>query len=168
MHRALHRRWVATPVELGLVVALVLAVLPALAGRLSQITAVLGAAAVAAGVAWAPLHTLLLLAVLHNFTPVGFLAEVLRGRARRRALAVAAVVFLGLPLILAGGWIQTWLAALGWWRPELGLLGAGDLHANMGAYHARGAYSVAAAVHAWIELPILLLALGSVGAPARA
>jgi hypothetical protein len=248
-------RAVATPVELGLVVALVLAVLPALAGRLSQITAVLGAAAVAAGVAWAPLHTLLLLAVLHNFTPVGFLAEILRGRARRRALAVAAGVFLGLPLILAGGWIQTWLAALGWWRPDLGLLGAGDLHANMGAYlapemraapwavhvfagavfaqcmhyvavihvlprllpgparaldrpaadapamaravvpwpradrfsvalamfslimfagfaldygNARGAYSVAAAVHAWIELPILLLALGSVGAPARA
>jgi hypothetical protein len=246
---------VSAPVELGLVIALVLAVLPALVGRMSRVIAVIGAAAVAAGVVWAPIHTLLLLAVLHNLTPVGFLAEVLRGRARRRALAVAAGVFLGLPLVLAGGWIQAGLAALGWWRPELSLLGAGGLHANMGAYlpaemraapwavhvfagavfaqcmhyvavihvlprrlpgpalalaeraagapaaagavvpwpradrfavalavfslamfagfaldygSARGAYGVAAAIHAWIELPILLLALGGVGAPARA
>ncbi|WP_428265450.1 hypothetical protein [Haliangium sp.] len=245
---------VAVPVELALVVALVVAVLPALTGRVARITAVIAAAAVAAGVAWAPVHTLLLLAVLHNFTPVGFLAEILRGPARRRALAVAAGVFLGVPLVLAGGWLQSWLAQIGWWQPELSLLGAGDLHANMGAYlpqemraapwavhvfagavfaqcmhyaaviyilprrlpgpalgragtdpgaaaaqavvpwpradrfavavavfslamfaafaldyrNARGAYSVAAAIHAWIELPILLLALGGRGAPARA
>lgn len=243
---------VSVPVELGLVIALVLAVLPALTGHLARAIAVIGAAAVAAGVAWAPIHTFLLLAVLHNLTPVGFLSEILRGRARRRALAVAAGVFAGVPLILASGWIQARLAGFGWWRPELGLLGAGDLHANMGAYlpaemraapwavhvfaaavfaqcmhyaavihvlprclasaarglergagcaearsvlpwpradrfavaiaafslamfagfaldygNARGAYSVAAAVHAWIELPILLLALGGVAARAE-
>jgi hypothetical protein len=243
---------VAVPVELGLVIALVLTALPALTGHLARVIAVIGAGAVAAGVVWAPIHTFLLLAVLHNLTPVGFLSEILHGRARRRALAVAAGVFLVVPLLLAGGWIQGWLAGLGWWQPELSLLGAGNLHANMGAYlpaelraapwavhvfagavfaqcmhyaaviyvlprclpgpalalerrgapaaravipwpradrfagaiavfslamfagfaldygNARGAYSVAAAIHAWIELPILLLALGGVGARAAA
>ena len=45
------------------------------------------------GILYAPILTLVVFAVLHNLTPVGFLAERLRGRERRRALMLAGIVF---------------------------------------------------------------------------
>ena len=51
----------------------------------------------------APLATLLLLAVTHNLTPLGFLAERLRGRERRRALLLGAIGLIVLPGLIATG-----------------------------------------------------------------
>jgi hypothetical protein len=60
------------------------------------------------GILYAPILTLVVFAVLHNLTPVGFLAERLRGRERRRALMLAGIVFLGIPAVIlaipASGW----------------------------------------------------------------
>ena len=54
-------------------------------------------AALAFGLARAPATTLVVLAFLHNLTPVGFLAERLEGAARRRALALCGLVFVAVP-----------------------------------------------------------------------
>lgn len=70
------------------------------------------------GIAWDPLATFVILALLHNLTPLGFLAERLEGARRRRALACAAALFFGLPLLLASGLVPVlWGPAL--WGPAL-------------------------------------------------
>ncbi len=50
-----------------------------------------------------PAATLALLAFAHNLTPLGFLAERLRGGARRATLALALLAFVGVPLLLLAG-----------------------------------------------------------------
>lgn len=92
------------------------------------------AAILVAGALLAPFETLLFLAIAHNLTPLAFLAEALRGAARRRALAVAGVGFVGLPLLIATGLPFAWLASLGLVAPDAALFAAGDLARNMGAY----------------------------------
>lgn len=82
-----------------------------------------------------PALALVLLAVLHNLSPLGFLAEARRGDHRRgRSLAGANLVFLVVPLIVASGLIRR---AAG--DPNAGdgsylLAGAGSLAANLGAF----------------------------------
>ncbi len=221
--------------ELGLVVALAALALPALARRGAGPLG-LGLALVAAlgaGVVVGPAPALVALAFLHNLTPVGFLAERLRGRARSRALLACAVVFGGLPLLIASGWLHRLLGA-GPLLDATPLSSAGGLERHLGAFvpapwldaawavplfsaaaflqvmhyavvlHvlprlepsrrapwlasprraalllalagllllplfaqdfalARRVYGVAAAVHAWLEVPILLLALAWAG-----
>jgi len=117
--------------ELGLVGALVLLVLPTLR-RAGPLRALVGLALLGLLVfgAWrAPLATLVLFAVAHNLTPVGFLADALEGRARTRALVVAALVFGAVPLLIAGGGPARLLA--GWGVPGLDLPGAGRLDQNL-------------------------------------
>ena len=215
--------------ELGLIGLLVLAVLPALGWRWR------GAGLVLAGTAgvfalFSPSHALLFLAVTHNLTPLGFLAEVLSGARRRRALLIGVTLFIGVPLLIATGAPFRLLALWGWTAPDLSLLPTGPLASHFAAYlpstwrgepwagHAftgvvfaqcmhyaavlhvlprlqRGVrsmpmgafvalatcgllllfvgdfsegrrwYGVAAAVHAWVELPILLLAFGQAKTP---
>lgn len=187
--------------------------------------ALLTAGALLAGVLYAPLPTLVTLALLHNLTPVGFLAERLRGRARRRALLAAGVVFFVVPTAIVlypffppvvsgpfavgelshnlqafvpAPWIGTafgerLFAAAAYlqvmhYAVVLGVLprlGGGDRRARTalpwprrrtfaaatlltaavatGAFAAdffgaRAGYAVFAAVHAWIEIPLLLAA----------
>jgi hypothetical protein len=226
---------VADTLELLVGVALVVVVLPTLAragrGR-GALAAVLGLVlAIVAAVA--PVHALLALAVVHNLTPVGFLADALSGRARARALAWAAVAFAIVPIAIASGLPFALLRALGLAAPELAVLPAGPLADHLGAYipaglvdapwvmhafsacvflqcahylavldllprtlpdrpsprfapivaalaavafvafavdfaDARRSYGVLAAVHAWIELPLLLLATALARPAARA
>lgn len=223
-----------TTAELALGALLVAATLPALARvhRAPIAGATLGVLAL--GLATAPFDTLIVLAVLHNLTPVGFLAERLRGRERRRALWLAGLAFGAVPLCIAtgaarealgpwfGGWhdagpfgtgtldlhlpvfvlpallgseraIDVFAAAVylqclhyavvlhvlprlsggsetgqarvpwqrGWFRPAL--LG-GSLLATTGFVagfaDTRAIYAIVAALHAWIEIPLLLLACG--------
>ena len=215
--------------ELVLVAALGAMTLPLLLA-LSPLAAAAGTlfvGLVVAGVLRAPLDTLVVLAFVHNLTPVGFLAERLSGGERRRALLACAVVFLGVPVFLASG-IPAGLVALapdavapfgvalddgvaafvpkaiGGQRaldlfraaaflqcmhhatvlfvlPRLGAgteggrvpwpsrrrfalgvaaIGAVALIAFAIAFRdARIAYGVLAAVHAWVEVPVLLVAL---------
>lgn len=87
------------------------------------------------GATLAPFLTLLLLALTHNLTPLGFLAERLRGGLRRRALLGGGLCFLGLPLLIATGLPFAWLASLGLVAPEFGPFpSAGGLDANLTAY----------------------------------
>jgi len=161
--------------------------------------------------------------VLHNLTPVGFVADALAGGPRRRALVIAAIVFAVVPLVIASGLPFAALHRLGLAAPELTVLPVGPLEPHMRAYlpdellgaswalhafsacvflqcahylavidvlprmlqsppttrfawivgalalaalalfivdfaDARRSYGVIAAVHAWVEIPLLLLA----------
>ncbi len=112
--------------EIVLVAALGAVVLP----RLPLPASLLGIVVVGALLfgAWhAPLATLVLLAVLHNVTPVGFFAERLRGSARRRAMLASAIVFGVVPLLLASGVVRQGLAALGVGALDLTVLPTGPL-----------------------------------------
>lgn len=188
------------------------------------------AAALAFGTATAPATTMVLFALLHNLTPIGLLAERLRGRDRRRALLGCLVVFVLVPLAmlllpppavlhgplgtgeldqhlavfvparLHGGEAGDRLFAIAaWWQcvhyaivlhvlPRLGggaegrawprpatfargVFAVGAVMAlafASGFGTARAAYGVLAAVHAWIELPVLALAAGAGFATPRA
>jgi hypothetical protein len=103
----------------------------------------------AAGAAAAPFQLLLVLAILHNFTPLGFFAEALSGTARRRALALLAVPLIALPLLIATGLPFAVLARLGLALPEAGFLASGPLTLNLGAYVPAGLISTDWALHAF-------------------
>jgi hypothetical protein len=110
---------VRVSLELGLGVGLAALVVPILARR-SAGAALLGAglaAITAVGALWAPAATLVVFALLHNLSPVAFLAERLRGRARTSALLAAGLVFGILPLWIVSGGAVDLLAGLG---PTLG------------------------------------------------
>ena len=229
-------------VELVLLLLLGAAALPALLRR-GAWAALLGGGlllGLLAGLIGDPALALLGLAWAHNLTPVAFLAERLRGSARRRALGLAAVAFgvvpvallLGLPAALGlaslapdrgplvlGSWedgLAAWLPLSAWGRPWahhalaaaaclqclhyaavlhvlprladpdrreaassqaeallpwpargpfallLALAGGALLLWFLRDFgRARAAYGVVAIVHAWVELPLLLLALGA-------
>ncbi|MCA8920917.1 MAG: hypothetical protein KDD82_03845 [Planctomycetes bacterium] len=233
--------------ELGLVVALCATVLPALLARSRALGALSGLVVVGfAALAWRwPLETLFVLTFTHNLTPVGFVAERLRGRQRALALVACAAVFGLIPLSIASGLPLRLLEAWGAARPEASVLPTvTDLGAHLGAFlpqslqrdpertlslfaaaaylqcmhyaavlhvlpgfdaeggwsgpqnllpwptrgrftvalvgagallavffwvdfaGARRGYGTLAAVHAWVELPLLLLALGVPAEPA--
>lgn len=73
-----------------------------LAARVRALPGAVGAAVLLCGALLDPAATLVGLAILHNLTPVAFLAERLRGRARRWALFAAAVAFGVVPAMLLG------------------------------------------------------------------
>lgn len=220
--------------ELSLGGVLALSVVPALWTR-SVASGLLAASVgllILVGMALSPMHVFLAIAVLHNLSPLGFLAEALEGGRRRRALSLGALVFLGGPLLLATGlpaqalglaslgsveatllptgplgqhlgvflpvaWhARPWAAAafsglvfaqcmhyvavievlprlgverrpvLRWPAPgrfAVGVVGASLVLMGFYAWSfgtARSVYGVAATLHAWIEIPLLLLALG--------
>jgi hypothetical protein len=216
-----------------LVMALVAIVLPTMRhwGGFRLLLGVSLATALGFGALLWPVHTLLFLAVVHNLTPIGFLAEVTPRERRLRTVGIASVLFIGVPLFIATGWPYAMMSGIA--APDLSLLPTGALHQHYGVYlpkawaetdhalhlfsgvvfaqcmhyavvihvlprmlpegpdapepwparrpflrlllitgvalfalftldfgGARGVYGIAAAVHAWIELPILLLAMG--------
>lgn len=140
-----------TLVEVGLAAALAAAVIPALTrgGRLPAAVAAAAAMILAAATLVAPEATLLAIAVLHNLTPLGFLAEALDGPARRRQLALAAAALVGLPLLVATGLPFRALASLGLVAPELTLLPTGPLSDQFSAYLPRSMHLSMWALHAF-------------------
>jgi hypothetical protein len=211
----------AAVVELALLAGLIGAVLPHLRRFAPLGVAALGL--VVGALLYAPLAALPLLALLHNLTPVGFLAEALPPARRRRAMALCALVFLAVPAAVAllslrlegGGWDPLGAGPLGdhlrafvpastpgaaaifsaavylqvmhyaavvyllpplapEWRPAAALLpwprptlfhrGAAALAAllfvafALSFRDARAFYGIAASVHAWVEIPLLLIA----------
>ncbi|MFT4511590.1 MAG: hypothetical protein ACI89X_000632 [Planctomycetota bacterium] len=177
------------------------------------------------GIYYAPAATLVTMALLHNLTPVGFLAERLQGSKRRRAMLLCAIVFGAIPaallilpastMLLTGplsvghiddhigtfvppallgtsfadrlfaaaaflqcmhyavvmhvlprlsGGSEATAAVVSWPKQRLftaavvtaGLLMTIGFVANFRS--ARSVYSMFAAVHAWIEIPVLLIA----------
>jgi hypothetical protein len=138
-------------VELLLGIALVVVVVPTLAraGRARVLLATSVGVLLALGIAFSPIHALLAIAVLHNLTPVGFLAEALEGGARRRALATAAVVFAGVPVVILSGLPFAALQSAGLAAPELVVLPAGPLALHMRAYLPDDLLSATWALHAF-------------------
>ncbi|MCK6506950.1 hypothetical protein L6R53_26860, partial [Myxococcota bacterium] len=131
--------WGGTPavrLELGLVAGLGALVLPALAraGRAPLAAGLATVAALGVGVAAWPAATLLLLAVLHNWTPVGFLAEGLPAGERPSGRVLGLLAFALLPLLLASGLPGQLLAAVGASWPELRSLPTGPLARHLGVY----------------------------------
>lgn len=82
--------------------AVLVAAAALLAARARALPGAVAAAVLLCGALVDPAATLVGLAILHNLTPVAFLAERLRGRARRRALFAAAVAFGVVPAMLLG------------------------------------------------------------------
>jgi hypothetical protein len=128
---------IASQAEVGLALALGIVVLPLLAQRhrLQLGLGVVVCLALAAGLLVSAMHTLLVLAILHNFTPVGFLADATRGARRKQVLAACGVVFVAVPVLIATGLPFDLVAnTLGIAAPEASILPAGPLAANLGAY----------------------------------
>jgi hypothetical protein len=122
--------------ELGLLVALAATVVPALAPTPRRVRAVAATVLVLLIIGWIvePITALGLLAVLHTLTPIGFLAERLQGRDRRRSLSVCALICGVIPvLIISGGLDQAIIVH----RPalaELTLWPVGTLAAHLGVF----------------------------------
>lgn len=115
---------------------LVAALLPRLLGR-GLLPAAAGTLLLAAALwlaATAPLTALVAFAVLHNLTPVGFLAERLRGPERRRALGWCLLAFGVVPIAIAAGWLPAALVALGVEPSWSGPPGVGELDQHLGAF----------------------------------
>ncbi len=195
----------AIAAELTLGAGLVIATIPALPHTRARLVAAGVGASFAAGIVASPLATLVLFALLHNLTPLGFFAD----RGVRMALPTA--LFVGLPALAALVPIEQAFDPAGPARAHLGafvppgappaleaplfraavtaqLLHYGAVIGVLGAWRgarpraaeamaavgstalfayfavefndARRLYGAVAAVHAWIELPGLLLALG--------
>ncbi len=128
--------------ELGLVALLAFAVVPALAARPTRAAvAVAVGAGIALGSLVAPIPTIVVLAVLHNATPIGFLAD--RDDVRRRVMPACAVAFVAVPLLIASGALGHGLAALGLDAPDLGPPSAGTLDDHLRVF----------VLPVWIETP---------------
>lgn len=117
--------------ELVVGAGLVALVLPLARRSRGGIAAVALFAALALGAATAPMETLVVLSLLHNLTPIGFLAERLRGVRRTRALALCAVVFGAIPLALLLGGGELLAGGLAMAPESAGPFGAGDLDQNL-------------------------------------
>ncbi len=215
-----------TVLELAIGLALCLSVVPVLVrvdARRSVPALAIGLA-LGLGIAISPIHALLLIAVLHNVSPLALLADAAPSHRRPQVVARASLVFVLAPLVILSGAPRLALAGLGVVAPELGATFWGPLDQHMRAYlppevlsrdwalhafsacvflqcahylavidllprtlpapsgrwfsrlvpalaaaafiafaldfsGARGWYGVIAAVHAWIELPLILIAV---------
>jgi hypothetical protein len=129
-----------TKIELALLVALL--AVTAMAARGAARLAAVGATA-ALGLLFLGVHpaaAIAVLAFLHNLTPLGFLAERLRGEPRRRSVSLVPVAslvlvaFLVVPALLLGGVFERLLAAAGRSPIDGAFLGIGATSSHFGAY----------------------------------
>lgn len=124
--------------ELGLVTLLALSVLPI--ARRSPRQALLASVCVLVvglllvGSACAPFETLVILAFLHNLTPIGFLAEALEGKQRQRAMRLSVVLFVAVPALLLSGLPRLALLSLGLDNGHWHLGGVGMADDHLGAF----------------------------------
>lgn len=216
---------ISIPLELTCVIALVAVVMPTVKAKdwKLKILAIALCLILFTGVIWIPTLIMLAFAVLHNITPVGFLAEKLQGLIRKQALITCFIVFALIPIIITSGYPYNLLSSLNLVAPSASILPAGNLQLHLGAFipqqlhespmaqncfsaavflqcmhyavvlfifphwvenhqkffnqlvifsstlifiyfsqsftDARKLYSIVAAIHAWVEFPILLLAI---------
>ncbi len=111
-----------------------LALLCARGGALQKCAAVAVGLAVGSGALLAPFDTAIVLSVLHNLTPLGFLWEIAPAGRRGRIMGVASVALLGLPLLVATGLPRAWLGSLGWAGAGADPLAAGPLTGQLYVY----------------------------------
>lgn len=96
--------------------------------------AVISSALLLLGLWLAPAMTFVVVAVLHNWTPVGFWLEAVQKKNVKRAQLACFILFVGLPLFIASGVPSHILASLGFWFPETSILPTGSLEAQLGVF----------------------------------
>lgn len=135
----------AIGIELCAVAAMAAAIVPRMRRR--RWAGAAAAAAIGGAAVLAPLEAFVLLAVAHNLTPLGLVAEALRGPARRRMLAALSLPFLIVPVVIATGLPYAFLAMAGATEPEATIFAAGPLDLNLIAYVPRSLHDSPWAVH---------------------
>jgi hypothetical protein len=118
--------------ELLTVVGLVIAIIPTLwqHSQSHGILAIVIGLSIATGIYLSPAMTLVGLAILHNLTPIGFIADRFTGKQRRRALGISAIVFGLLPLLILSGVPQQLLPI----NSAASIIPAGHLQNHLGVY----------------------------------
>ncbi|MEO1432718.1 MAG: hypothetical protein AAFV71_27335 [Cyanobacteria bacterium J06633_8] len=142
---------ISVPLELICVIGLVILVMPILKIKDWKL-GILGISIciiLSAGVFWIPTFMMLLLAVLHNLTPIGFIAEKLRGRKRKFALFNCLIVFALIPSIIISGYPYNFLSSLNLVAPSADILQAGNLQLHLGAFLPRELHESAGAINAF-------------------
>jgi len=143
--------WVSVPSELTCVVGLVALVVPVL-GKKDWRLATLATAIcliITAGIYWASALTLLVFAILHNITPIGFIAEKLRGSEKYHALLACIVVFAVIPLVILSGLPYNFLSSMGLVYLDASLFSVGGLESALGAFVPPQLQDQAIAIHAF-------------------
>ncbi|AKG21591.1 hypothetical protein [Calothrix sp. 336/3] len=143
--------WISIALELSCVVGLVALVIPILAKKNWRlgVFATLLCIILAVGIFWSATLTLLLFAILHNITPVGFIAEKLRGWQRNRALFACTVVFFLIPLVILSGIPYDFLSSMGLVTLEASLFPTGGLEFHLGAFVPKQLHNPVIAIHAF-------------------
>lgn len=127
---------IAFNAELSLVLVLVLIAygyMPA-SNKTMRWTGLLFIAGLAFGLVISPVTTVLVLAVLHNLTPVGFIVELTPSPQRKLALGLTSLCLIGIPLLIASGALS-WLLDLVIVRQEnFSIFPTGPLEKHLGAF----------------------------------
>ncbi len=127
---------VGLSIELGIVALLILCVSPNLwtsgwPGRLATIGSI---AFLIIGTWYAPLPTILVFAILHNLTPIGFLFERLPGVQRQPAMLICLGAFVVIPLLIMSGWPDRLLSSWGLILRDVNFFQLPNLFSQLGAY----------------------------------
>lgn len=122
-------------IELSLVFLLTLAPqffinAPTLSSRI-----VAGAISLSLGLGFlaSPSATIVILAVLHNVTPMGFMIEIVKPQDRHRIFTLSALCFLVVPLLIACGFFQPLVDIIGY-REHLSIFPTGPLDKHLGVF----------------------------------
>ncbi|MGB3638093.1 MAG: hypothetical protein WBA39_11045 [Rivularia sp. (in: cyanobacteria)] len=142
---------ISVPLELICVIGLVALVIPVLKAKDWKlgILGILICTILFAGVFWIPILMMVLLAVLHNITPVGFIAERLRGLQRKFGLFICFIVFALIPSIIISGYPYNFLSSLNLVAPSVDILQAGNLQLHLGAFVPQQLHEMAIAQNAF-------------------
>jgi hypothetical protein len=125
---------IGVALEMGLASLLVLPVAwRTLAQSVRMLMAVTAGSLLLIAATVAPLHAFLLLAVLHNLTPLGFLTE-RWGQEERPKLWAAVVAMVGVPALILTGWPHAALASLGLVQVDASPIPVGSLGGHLGAF----------------------------------
>ena len=137
--------------ELVCVIGLVMLVIPILTVKNWKlgILGILICIILSAGVFWIPTLMMLILAVLHNLTPIGFIAERLRGLRRKFALFICLIVFVLIPSVIISGYPYNYLSSLDLVAPSANILQAGNLQLHLSAFVPRELHKSFIAIHAF-------------------
>jgi len=126
------------PAEIGAPIELcagaLLALVCARGARTQKLVALTVAGAIGGATMIAPFTASVAVAILHNFTPLGFLWQIAPRAQRSRVMAAAGCGLLILPLLAATGGAHWALDALGVPATPLDPLGAGPLADQLGVY----------------------------------
>lgn len=101
------------------------------------------------GLLLSPAYTLLILAILHNWTPVGFIFEATTGIERINAMILCFIIFLAVPVLIATGIPYAFLHQFHLVSLETTVLPTGPLAQNLSAYLPAIFHSQTFAVHAF-------------------